>query len=168
MTKITKNLISELKEHDEDFEWYPTTKEMVEPIFRKLPSQVGSVLDIGAGTCTFKKYFNEYSDEYIKQKTEEENKKHEMAQSKGESYYKRIPDKPRINEYYAIEKSKILINGFDKDTIVLGTDFHESLLIDKNVDYIFCNPPYSEYETWTKRIILEGNCYKSYLIIPQR
>lgn len=72
------------------------------------------------------------------------------------------------SSYFVIEKSKILINKLSSDVFVLGTDFNNCTLIDKKVDMIFCNPPYSEFENWTIRIIKEGNFREAFLIIPQR
>ncbi len=72
------------------------------------------------------------------------------------------------NKYYVIEKSNILVQRFNEETIVLGSDFNNTTLIDKKVDMIFCNPPYSEFENWTTRIIKEGNCKYIYLVIPSR
>lgn len=73
-----------------------------------------------------------------------------------------------LNKYYVIEKSKILINLLDRETILVGTDFLETNLIDKKTDYIFCNPPYSEYKEWTLKILKEFNSKAVFLIIPQR
>ena len=42
------------------------------------------------------------------------------------------------------------------------------ILIDKPVENIFCNPPYSEFEEWATRIIREANAKKIYFVIPQR
>ena len=70
--------------------------------------------------------------------------------------------------YFAIEKSQVLISKLPADVFVLGTDFNNCTLIDKQVDMIFCNPPYSEFEDWTLRIIKEGNFREAFLIIPQR
>jgi hypothetical protein len=72
------------------------------------------------------------------------------------------------SDYFVIEKSKILINRLPSDVYVLGTDFNACTLIDKKVDMIFCNPPYSEFKEWTIRIIKEGNFKEAFLIIPQR
>lgn len=72
------------------------------------------------------------------------------------------------SDYYVIEKSKILISKLPSDVFVLGTDFNNCTLIDKKVDMIFCNPPYSEFKEWTIRIIKEGNFIEAFLIIPQR
>jgi hypothetical protein len=56
----------------------------------------------------------------------------------------------------------------DKDIFIIGTDFHHQTLIDKRVNAIFCNPPYSEYMEWVTKIIKEANAEKIYLVIPDR
>ena len=140
-------LINELKNNNEDFEFYPTTKEMIRCIYNDMESGCNNVLDIGCGTCNFKKFFKEF----------------ETVEGKKDNF-----DYTKLDKYYVIEKSRILLNKLDKDTIVLGTDFRNTLLIDKKVEVIFCNPPYSEFEEWTKEIILNGNCNVAYLVIPQR
>ena len=143
MKKEMQVLVEKLKENNQDFEFYPTTDEMLSCI---APSFKGvlrgnycndrSVLDIGAGKCNFKKFFD-----------------------KLEGYY---------FDYYAIEKSEILVNEYDADTVVLGTDFNENTLVDKKVNVIFCNPPYSDYVNWTTRILKEGNAKTIYMVIPSR
>ena len=72
------------------------------------------------------------------------------------------------SDYFAIEKSQVLISRLPADVYILGTDFNACTLIDKKVDMIFCNPPYSEFKNWTIRIIKEGNFKEAFLIIPQR
>ena len=141
-------LIEELKENNQDFEFYPTTKEMIKCIYNDMESGYNNILDIGCGTCNFKKFFEEF----------------EREKGKLDEYGRYA----KLGKYYVIEKSRILLDKLDKDTIVLGTDFRTTLLIDKKVETIFCNPPYSEFEEWTKEIILNGNCNVAYLVIPQR
>lgn len=141
-------LVEQLKANNEDFEFYPTTKEMIQAIWehrRSLSKGFGDILDIGCGTCNFKKYIEELNSSLQNQR-----------------------DCSDISNYYVIEKSKTLLDLLDKDTFCLGTDFNQNTLIDKKVDTIFCNPPYSEYVEWTRRIIFEGNCNSIYLVIPQR
>jgi hypothetical protein len=136
------NLVEKLKEHGEDFEFYPTAKEMIKPIVEHMAGNQNTrptVLDIGAGTCNFRSHFNELKDK-----------------------------DQRISDYFVIEKSRVLIERLHKDVIVMGTDFHMTTLIDKKVDVIFCNPPYSEFVEWTQRIIWEGNAEYIYLVIPER
>jgi len=150
MNKQMYGLIAELKGAGEDFEFYPTTRDMIRRIWsfqshnRSGHYRFGKVLDIGCGKCDFRKWIGE------------------LNQEAGER------SSVDIYEYYVIEKSHILIDKLDPDVIVLGTDFNDATLIDKDVDTIFCNPPYSEYEEWTKRIILESNCDDIFLIIPSR
>lgn len=144
----TLSLVKELKENGEDFEFYPTTKQMVWAVYQKFLTirfinRIHSVLDIGCGTCNFKTFMQEFFDGNTN-------------------------DNYRFSYYYVMEKSKILIDRLPKDAIVLGTDFNENTLIDKPVDAIFCNPPYSEFENWTERIIRESLAKYIFLVIPQR
>lgn len=75
----------------------------------------------------------------------------------------------KIRDYFVIEKSKILRDKLPDNSIILGCDFYETSLIDKRVDYIFCNPPYSEFEKWIEKILEGGNFEEAiFLIIPSR
>jgi len=150
MNALTKQLIKELKDTDSDFEFYPTTTNMINVIKKDMMKYFGSsnynyetlkseitlsgvaILDCGAGdgrVCT------ELANEGTK---------------------------------YAIEKSKRLIDAMPDDVFIVGTDFFQSTLIDKKVDVVFCNPPYSEFIPWAEKIILESNAKIIYLILPQR
>ena len=145
MKQQTLDLINELKDKQEDFEWYPTTQEMVDCITETFSEYArGTWLDIGAGNGGF----------YQK-----------MIQKR----------KDLILDYAIIEKSHILRRELDKmlkenrkSHIFYGADFHECSLFDKKVDYIFCNPPYSEFIEWTCKIIEGAYCEKAFLVIPQR
>ncbi len=141
------DLFNEVKNSGQDFEWYPTTQEMFRTIGMKLRLLRGtshetfSMLDIGAGD-------GRSFDAIIGS----------VAQ----------PGYHIISTKYAIEKSDILLSAMPADVCVVGTDFHQQTLIDKSVDVVFCNPPYSEYETWASRIILEANAKHVFLVIPTR
>lgn len=140
-----QTMLQEIKEAAQDFEWYPTTREIVSKICRDIKNDENqayttasdSLLDIGAGNGSALAMFAELAPK-------------------------------RIGQKFAIEKSELLINAMDKDIFVIGTDFYEQTLIDKEVGIIFCNPPYSEYEQWAVKIILEANCSLVYLVIPER
>ena len=129
-------LIENLKNNGQDFEWYPTTEEILKVFFKDYGS--GSILDIGAGN--------------------------------GGVYtqLKKISNGKWGSSFYAIEKSQILISQMPADIFVVGTDFHQQTLIDKEVNTVFCNPPYSEYEKWAVKIIEQANCENIYLVIPER
>ena len=161
-------LVLDLKNNNEDYEFYPTTDEMLRVIAPYMEHEI--VLDIGCGTCKFKKYMDKrMNDEYNAYESEQKRLEKE-AEARGERHYwnKRSYDFKKINKYFVMEKSKILLQQLDNDAICIGTDLHASTLIDKKVSTIFCNPPYSEFKEWTKKIISEGNYKQAFLIIPQR
>ena len=146
--KSVNQLVAEIKENGQDFEWYPTTSEIVDALAAKLKIWKGdgwsdshrtvySILDVGCGNGGF----------FEKLCKDEE--------------FKNI-------KKYGIEKSMILSEQLPDDVILLGTDFNQQTLIDKKVDVLFCNPPYSEYDEWAEKIILQGNCNAIALVIPNR
>jgi len=129
----TRTLVAQLKSTDTDYEWYPTTDEILAKVKDDFKDEhdAPSVLDCGAGDGRSLMYL-----------------------TKGKRY--------------AIEKSYPLLQALDSSVFIVGTEFQEQTLIDKSVDVIFCNPPYSEYTSWADKIIREGNCKTLYLVIPVR
>ena len=126
-----KELLRAIKDEGQDFEWYPSTLEIID-IVKSDVDENNSVLDIGAG------------DGRVLDQISKEGKK------------------------YAIEKSVPLIEAMPDDIIIIGTDFYSTTLIDKQVDVIFCNPPYSDFKSWAVKIIREANANYIYLVIPER
>jgi hypothetical protein len=135
-------LLGFLKQNDQDFEWYPTTPEMLDCVNSHVNYRFSdrfsdkhprvSVLDCGAG----------------------DGRSLESIANGG--------------DMYAIEKSDRLIKSMSDDIYIVGTDFHQNTIIDKKVEVLFSNPPYSEYQEWSSKVIREANCTVIYLIIPTR
>lgn len=169
-------MVENLKANGEDFEWYPTTKEIIESLYwdiksmkpnpwfnsegvresqrlRKFDPISVSILDIGAGNCKVFSTIKEISQSLVK-----EGNGHEETHS----------DCIMLSKYMAIEKSQQLIDAMPHDVFIVGTEFDENTLIDKRADVVFCNPPYSQYAQWSERIIKEANADYVYLVIPQR
>lgn len=149
MINSLQQTIQDLKENNEDFEFYPSTKKMFRIVYDDLKNEHrnGSLLDIGCGDGRLQKYFKQW---------------HENEMSANEEYF-------ILYDYYVIEKSKILMEKLVSNVTILSTDFHQTTLIDKeNIDFIFCNPPYSEFDAWVVKIIKEAYCNVAYLIIPDR
>lgn len=69
---------------------------------------------------------------------------------------------------YAIEKSLTLLQSQPENVIPVGTDLLEQNLACLPVDFIFCNPPYSEFELWVNVIVESGHARKAFLVIPRR
>lgn len=135
-----KNLLQNLKDNNQDFEFYPTTSKMISDIVNHIGSytfEKGTILDIGAGNGNF---FTKLS---------------------------KICDTTYL-EKFAIEKSQILINQMPNNIIIVGADFYQQTLIDKDFDLIFCNPPYSEFKAWMEKVISETNSNKLVFIVPER
>jgi len=49
MTNTTMDLVTALKDNDQDFEWYPTTIDMINVVKRHIAHDATSIMDIGAG-----------------------------------------------------------------------------------------------------------------------
>jgi methylase of polypeptide subunit release factors len=154
----------------EDFEWYPTTKRMIDVVARRIPTDAQSLMDIGAGDgrvlaeiaqqcriAAVEREMRAFRERY-KEKTPaemEETRRDLLARERGP-------------ELYAIEKSTVLVQAQPETVTPVGTDLFEQNLACLPVDYIFSNPPYSQFETWASTIIESGYAKRAFLIIPQR
>jgi hypothetical protein len=142
MRSSAARALAELGATGQDHEWYPTTNEIIDAFHAHASSfEMTSILDIGAGDGKVIKRFQEKNS--------------------------KIPDCYRT-EYFAIEKARPLLDSLPVDVGILGTDFWEQSLLDKSVDCIFSNPPYSEFVDWCVKVIREANSNYIYLVIPQR
>lgn len=136
-------LISLVRDQGEDFEFYPTTEEIISALVADIKREddeyshkrFDSVLDIGAG-----------------------NGKVLVA----------LRDRAELRALHAIEKSTILCQQLDASILVVGTDFYEQSLLSKHVDIVFCNPPYSDFENWAIKIIRQSASAVVYLVLPVR
>lgn len=160
--------VKALKGQQEDFEWYPTTPEIIAAIKKDIRAiakkagrysreavymdssyndgeheeivKIGSVLDIGAGDG---RLFSALEDQ----------KAHRFC----------------IKEKVGIEKAATHVETLlDRDVFVIGRDFFNVSLIDKQFSIIFTNPPYSIFETWIEKVLTEGNAEYYYFVLPQR
>jgi hypothetical protein len=147
-SKSASAVVKVLKENNQDFEWYPTTDEIIEVVANDMNShkktfdedihtfKSSSLLDIGAGDGRVLKA--------LKEKVS------------------------MLDDLYFVEKSSIFYNKLSNIALPMGTDFYNTTIIDKEVGFIFCNPPYSEYELWAEKIIRDAYANIAYLVIPQR
>jgi hypothetical protein len=139
----TAKLVSLVCEGGEDFEFYPTTDEIIDALAKDIKRQrdkhyrydMSSVLDIGAG-----------------------NGKVLAA----------LRERAEMTSLHAIEKSPILCEQLPADVLIVGTEFAAQSLLSKHVDVTFCNPPYSDFEQWAVKIVRESASLLVYLVIPER
>jgi hypothetical protein len=145
-TFSNNSLVKQVKDANQDFEFYPTTLAIADAIYKHLDSNHNSILDIGAGNGNFFRLIEKIDAE---------------KKVGNDRYSKRMGNK------YAIEKSRILIDNMDKDIALVGTDFLTQTLLDKKVNVIFSNPPYSAAEQWAVKIIRESNCKHAFIVMPK-
>ncbi|WP_318512103.1 DUF4942 domain-containing protein [Photobacterium leiognathi] len=144
----TQRLLKQVKEQQQDFEWYPTTDEILDVIKSDI-IKTYKVREIGHGDDPTRKYINKSI--------------LDVGAGDGRALMK-LTDGKR----YAIEKSTVLQQAMDASIFLIGTDFHQQTLMDKQVNIVFCNPPYLEYDAWTCKVIREANCEHAYFVIPHR
>lgn len=139
----------------EDFEWYPTTDAIVAALKKDFSRAINDedyhsrrqnnrtgFLDIGAGNGKVLDAIRT------------------MEHQKSRHFYPKC---------FAIEKSQTLLNLLDPSVFILGCDFWNTSLHDKNVSYIFSNPPYSQFKEWSAKILREAPAHSIiWLVIPQR
>ena len=118
----TAQLINELKNAGEDFEWYPTTDEIIRKVARDVPSCLDwhrrrghggkvKLLDIGAGDG---RVLTDIA-----------------AASDGDHGF----------ELFAIEKSMTHIANMPKKIVVIGTDLNENTLVESRSTRSFATRP---------------------------
>lgn len=134
-------LIEQLKGANQDHEWYPTTNEILSEVSRNLQAS--------------KPYFQ---DKYSIL---------DIGAGNGKAL-DFLHEKEVAGTLYAIEKSQILAGELSDKIRLIGTDFQEQSLYDKSVDVTFCNPPYSDFPQWSKKIIKETRSKLIFLVIPER
>ena len=150
MNVATQQRVLDLQAAGEDFEWYPTTDEILAIVARSIKRTASahhrhdSIIDIGAGDGRALTRLQA------------------MLLDKENQW-----DSIHL-DLYAIEKSMIHLANMPKEIVVVGTDFHEQTLVDKEFGIVFCNPPYTEYEDWAYRILRECAAEEVYLVIPRR
>ena len=137
----TMQLVKTLKQEDQDFEFYPTTDEIMQCIeadlqlcfteYKHDKKFSGSVIDCGAGDG-------------------------------------RVLTQLTSGEKFAIEKSSVLRQSMPSDVVVIGTDFNHQTLLDKKADVLFSNPPYKQFRNWFEKIVNESNVKLAYLVVPER
>lgn len=146
--------IESLKSAGQDFEFYPTTNEIIARLIHNLKTDFSdyygrthyrekaptAILDIGAGNGKVLLA--------VRAAVQSENL--------------------CFDEFHAIEKSALLCEAMDPAIFVIGTDLHEQSLMAKTAAVTFCNPPYSEFTEWAVKIIRESASRIIYLVIPER
>lgn len=161
-----------LKDNGQDFEWYPTTTEMLNAVRKDLIRQGQkeefrySHRNTGISFNTGRSRDNEpdtlHLDSFIDIGAGDGRVfTHLTTEARGQEIC--------IKDRFGIEKAAIQGDDLIKCGVaLLGRDFYETVLIDRHFTVAFSNPPYSEYKEWTIKLLKEVNAKFIYLILPSR
>lgn len=144
----TAQRVLALKQSGEDFEWYPTTNEIIDMVKADIVNELDyhhgdvKILDVGAGDGRVLEAIT-------------------AALQEDKGWHHRV-------QLFAIEKATPHLNAMPKAIVVIGTDFRQQMIVDKSMTVMFSNPPYSEYEDWATKLIRESSTKYLYLVIPRR
>lgn len=79
----------------------------------------------------------------------------------------KLADRIGIKVKKAIETNPMLMALWSKDISVVGCDFMQCTLWNKEADLVFCNPPFSHYSFWACKILEELTyCKDLVLVLP--
>lgn len=171
----TSLMIEKLKEKEQDFEWYPTTTEILDVIkkdliktgqkdeFRYSHRPVG--ISFSAGVYrqdTDDRPDILYLDSFLDIGAGDGRVFDQLTKEAGRQYI-------QIKERFGIEKATVQGDNLIKCGVaLLGRDYYETCLIDRQFTVVFSNPPYSEYKEWTIKLLKEVNAKFIYLLLPTR
>ena len=162
MTTTTEKLKA-LEAANADFEWYPTTDEIIGAMTKDIRSLFKKET-IGSGRDS--DYFISGNDK----KSFRVKTFLDIGAGDGRIFaqFKNLADMD-IEDCYGVEIAKPFADDLIAQGIFLiGRDFFRTSLIDKKYAVIFSNPPYSKYVPWTVRLLQEANFGIMYLVLPVR
>jgi len=161
----TAEKIRTLEVANADFEWYPTTDEIINDMKSDIMSLFKKEI---IGHWTDREYFDTSG-----RKNEGLIIRSFLDVGTGDGYifqnFKNL-EIMTIKDAYGIEIAQPFVEDLIQkdDVFLIGRDFFRTSLVDKQFSVIFSNPPYSRYMPWVVRLLQEANFALMYLVIPVR
>jgi hypothetical protein len=162
-----------LQAANEDFEWYPTTDEILAVFSNDLYSQAKTLSSINDNKGIY--HNKHYYDSETKTNHDLVSIGSMLDVGAGDGrVFDAIKDKNRGRRFRIKKKYGIEIANTQSDDLIrkgvfiIGRDFFQTTLIDDTYAVIFSNPPYSIYENWTLRLLRESAFLVMYLVLPVR
>lgn len=163
-------LIPQLQAADQDWEFYPTTQEIIDAMLADLKREDPELTEADFPELDFETMSPRDRRRFFRDL--QRDRTYESVLDIGAGHGKVLAAlhsaKIGLSRYYAIEKSQILIANLPDYVLTVGTDFHEQTLYSKPVSLLFCNPPYSQFALWMERIIREAAAREIYFVVPRR
>jgi len=171
MSESTSKKVQILKNANEDFEWYPTTPEIMEAMqsdlwayLRKHKNDYTARDNNNKERVTLKEEFD-YSSKFQKPKQRIDIDSFlDIGAGDG-----RVLEFFNANNKYGIEIAKAQADDLIRRGIfIIGRNYWEVSLHDNDYALIFSNPPYSEFVPWVNKLLSECNFHVLYLVMPVR
>lgn len=171
MKNETRQKVFDLQAAGEDYCWYPTTQEILTCIKNNLLSYGKENYSCRYSYWTCHKLV-QFKHEYENQKTVDVVEIDSFLDcGAGEGRVLEFFDmKPfKLKQKYGIEIARVQADDLIRRGVsLIGRDYFETVLIDKEFGVCFSNPPYSRFKEWCIKLLGEVNAVFIYLVIPQR
>lgn len=164
----TVQKIKALQAADEDLEWYPTTPEIMAAMekdmwdyFRRYDATYEEECRAGIGIREDREYKDGepveterlYIDSFL-----------DIGAGDG-----RVLDYFKAKRKYGIEIARTQADDLIRRGIfIIGRNYFDISLIDHKYALVFSNPPFSNFELWVNKLLVECNFSLLYLVIPVR
>jgi hypothetical protein len=171
----TSEKLKVLQNTHEDYEWYPTTDEILKAMNDDLYK-----LFVEENLARYNRdrrnpFFDSHST-YNRETDKHDytytiNTFLDVGSGDGRVFDAIIGEKNdiSIHKKYGIEIAQSQADDLiERDIFVIGRDFFKTSLLDKHYSVIFSNPPYSLFVSWVIKLLDEANFGVMYLVLPVR
>ena len=171
----TNKKIKVLTQNNEDYEWYPTTDEILAAMNKDL-HQMFTKGNLAGYTRDRRNQHFDYSRDYDRETKKDKYTYHiktflDVGAGDGRVFgaVKGVNGDVKIEKLYGIEIAQSQADDLiNRDVFIIGRDLFKTALIDKRYSVIFSNPPYSVFVPWVQKLLDEANFGVMYLVLPIR
>jgi hypothetical protein len=173
MKQETQQTLFALKAQDQDFEWFPTTPEILRAINNDLLEISCEPYRQGRWHNSFEKMTTAYCHQEGREGSVFNIDKFLDVGTGDGRVFNAITGSGRtkieIKHRLGIEKASAQADNLIRNGVgLIGRDLFETVLLGKFFNVVFCNPPYSEFDLWVEKILTEARSEVFYFVIPQR
>jgi hypothetical protein len=172
----TSKKVKTLVQNNEDYEWYPTTDEILGAMNNDL-HRLFVKDDLARNTnLGHRNRLLDYSSNWDKETNKSRYVYYVQSFLDVGAGDGRVLDALRgvngdiqVDKRYGIELAKAQADDLiNRGVFIIGRDFFKCSMMDKWYSVIFCNPPYSQFKAWAEKLFKEANFAAMYLVLPVR
>ena len=165
--------IDALRVAGEDFEWYPTTPEIIEAMRKDLWAYLQ--------THENERSYNARREEELEIKTSRDEWDEKRQKYKEKRHLAigsfldigagdgRVLDAFDARKKYGIEIARAQADDLiGRGVFIMGRNYWDCSLSEQYFSLVFSNPPFSKFEAWVRKILYECNFCVLYLVMPVR